>query len=304
MIKKWNIATAEGETAVSVRRRLAYFVVFIALCTCSVRAEEAPQKSSLCVMTYNLRFASPTGPNAWPKRRPLMHDVITNVAPDVIGTQEGLFEQLKDIAADLPDYSWIGVGRDDGKEKGEFMAVFYRKARLQPMTTNYFWLSDTPEIPGSTTWGNKNRRMVTTIKFHDLNTKKDFYLLDTHFDHEVQLAREKSADLVRQRVADLKTSLPILLIGDFNAGAGTNKAYFQLTGDKFFSDTWNIAKQRRGEGFGSSNSFKAVPRNGPRIDWILLRGHAEVDSEEIVTFSRDGQFPSDHCPVVARMKLE
>ena len=108
--------------------------------------------------------------------------------------------QLTDLAADLPGYDWVVVGRDDGKEKGEFMAVFYRKARLEPLTTNHFWLSDTPEVAGSTTWGNRNRRMVTRLKFRDRQTTQQFYLFNTHFDHEVQLAREKSAELVRQRV--------------------------------------------------------------------------------------------------------
>ena len=131
---------------------------------------------TLCVMTYNLRFASPVPPNAWPQRRPIMRELIQNVSPDLIGTQEGLHHQLQDMASDLPTYDWIGVGRDDGLEKGEFMAVFYRKKRLEPMTTNYFWLSDTPEVAGSSTWGNKNRRMVTTVKFRDLQTKQEFYL--------------------------------------------------------------------------------------------------------------------------------
>jgi len=127
--------------------------------------------------------------------------------------------------------------------------------------------------------------------------------LDTHFDHEVQLAREKSAELVRKRVEDLKTALPLLLIGDFNAAAGQNKAYHLLVDDNFFADTWKLAKERRGEAFGTFNGFKAVPKNGARIDWILVRGKVTVDDEETVTFSRDGQFPSDHCPVVAWLRL-
>ena len=145
--------------------------------------------------------------------------------------------------------------------------------------------------------------MVTVVRFRDLATKKEFYLLDTHFDHEVQLAREKSAELVRSRIEALKTPLPLLLIGDFNAAAGRNKAYSQLVDDNFLLDTWKLAKERRGDGLGTFNGFKAVPQDGRRIDWILARGKVSVDSEEIMTFSRDGQFPSDHCPVVARLRL-
>lgn len=286
--------------------RIAILVPIVALGAYAGGAEKGPTDppGTLRVMTYNLRFASPTGANSWPERRPLMHQLIEKISPDLMGTQEGLHNQLTDIGNDLPGYSWIGVGRDDGQQAGEFMAIFYRKARLEPASTNYFWLSDSPEVAGSTTWGNKNRRMVTTVRFKDLQRNKEFYVMDTHFDHEVQIARENSAALVRKRVAALKTDLPILLIGDFNAGAGKNKAYHMLLEDHFFADTWSLAKERTGEGLGTFNGFKSVPKNDTRIDWILVRGKWDVLREQIDTFSRDGKFPSDHCPVIADLRFE
>ena len=231
-----------------------------------------------------------------------MRQVIQQIAPDVFGTQEGVYTQLKDVAADLPDYDWIGLGRDGGS-KGEFMAVFYRKARLEPLAYDHFWLSDTPEVIASSTWGNTCRRMVTWVKFLDRQTKQEFLLWNTHFDHEVQVAREKAAKLVRERVAALDTRLPIILTGDFNAAGGTNAAYKILTDDGFFADTWMTAKERRGEGIATFNSFKAIQRNGVRIDWILTRGEFVVDATEILTFSRDGQFPSDHFPLVTKLRF-
>ena len=111
---------------------------------------------TLTVMTYNLKYASPSGPNAWPVRRPLVREVIQQIAPDVFGTQEGLYAQLKDIAADLPDYDWIGLGRESGS-RGEFAAVFYRKARFEPLAFEHFWLSDTPEVIGSGLGGQSGR---------------------------------------------------------------------------------------------------------------------------------------------------
>jgi len=274
------------------------------ICGSSVHADSATNASppSLCVMTYNLRYASPNPPNAWPTRRPLVREVIQSAAPDVLGTQEGLYAQLKDLASDLPEFDWIGTGRDGGS-KGEFMAVFFRKARLEPLAFDHFWLSDTPEVIGSTTWGNSNRRMVTWVKFRDRAAGTEFFLFNTHFDHQIQPAREKSAELVRQRVAGLDTKLPVVLIGDFNATAGTNKAYAILTAEKFFTDAWLSARERRGEGFGTFNDFKAAVPNGPRIDWILTRGNVAVDQMETVMFTRDGQFPSDHFPVVARLRF-
>jgi endonuclease/exonuclease/phosphatase family metal-dependent hydrolase len=257
---------------------------------------------TLTVMSYNLKFGSTNPPNAWPQRRPLMRELIEKVAPDVFGTQEGLYGQLQDLAADLPAFQWIGVGRDGGS-RGEFMAVFYRTARLEPLAFDHFWLSDTPGVIGSKTWGPKLARMVTWVKFRDRETKREFIFVNTHFDHQVQAAREKSAQLVRDRVATFDPKLPVLLVGDFNAAAGSNKAYVMLTEDKFFTDTWTTARERVNEGIGSFNGFKALQKGGPRIDWILSRGEVAADRIEIVTFSRDGQFPSDHCPVVAKLRL-
>ena len=254
-------------------------------------------------MSFNLRYASMNRPNAWPDRRPVMRECILKMSPDIMGTQEGVYPQLKDIARDLPDYEWIGLGRDGGS-RGEFMAVFYRKSRFEPMQFDHFWLSDTPDVVGSSTWGNTNRRMVTWVRFFDRNTKRDFYFFNTHFDHKVQEAREKSAALLRARIEKLKTDLPVIVTGDFNAAAGTNKAYKILTDEKFLTDTWLVATERKNEGIGTFNGFsKAVP-GGPRIDWILTRGNFSVESAEIVAFSKDGQFPSDHFPVVAKLTLK
>lgn len=256
----------------------------------------------LCVASYNLRYASSTPPNAWTERRPLVAEIIRTISPDALGTQEGLYEQIKDIATDLPEYNWIGCGRDGGNQ-GEFMAVFYRKARLQALSTNHFWLSDTPEVVASTTWGNKNRRMVTHIKFRDRQTGTEFYFFNTHFDHEVQTAREKSAALVRARVMALSTNLPIILAGDFNSAAGENKAYTILTVDNFFQDTWTKALVRRGDGLGTFNGFESMPIGSERIDWILTRGDLTIESAEIVTVKPHDQWASDHFPVVARLRL-
>lgn len=262
---------------------------------------EAPD-ATLRVMSYNLRFASPTPPNAWPQRRPLMSELIGRLAPDVIGTQEGVYAQLQDLAADLPAYAWIGLGRDGGS-KGEFMAVFYRKDRLEPLGFDHFWLSDTPEVTGSATWGNTHKRMVTWVRFRDRRTQAEFYFFNTHFDHKVEAARVKSAELLRRRIAALDPKPPVLLTGDFNAAAGTSEPWRILTQDGFLHDTWQTARERRGEGIGTFNDFKAVRPQGPRIDWILTRGEVATDRIEIVPDERDGQFPSDHFPVVAHLRL-
>lgn len=265
-----------------------------------VLAPAAGASDELVVMTFNLRYASPQPPNSWPQRRGVVKELIEQTAPDVIGTQEGLYQQLKDIAADLPRYQWIGTGRDGGS-RGEFMAIFFRADRLEPLEFDHFWLSDTPEVIASSTWGNTNRRMVTWVKFRDRQAGRDFYLVNTHLDHQVQIAREKSAKLILQRIDKLRTSLPIILVGDFNAAAGDNQAYTTLVGEGTFVDTW-IEAEKRGEEIGTFHDYRG-PRPGPRIDWILARGPVKCLFSEIVTFAQNGQYPSDHFPVVARLRL-
>ena len=252
----------------------------------------------LCVATFNLRYASNERPNSWAERRPVMRDCLRQLAPDLIGTQEGVHQQLKDIAADLPDYDWIGTGRDGGN-KGEFMAIFYRRDRFEPLTTNHFWLSDTPEVVASSTWGNTCKRMVTWVRFRERGSGREFYFWNTHLDHEVEVARQKSALLIRERITALKTDLPIVLTGDFNCAAGRSRAYDTLMKEGGFTDTWSSAKARENESFNSFHGFKEPKKNGVRIDWILARRAATVERAEIVTFAKASQYPSDHFPVAA-----
>lgn len=257
----------------------------------------------LVVMTYNLRYASTRAGEAWSERRPLVRDCIREVMPDLMGTQEGVYYQLKDVAADLPEYEWLGLGRDGGS-RGEFMAIFYKRERFEPLEYDHFWLSDTPEVIASTTWGNSNRRMVTWVRFLDRANNQEFYLLNTHFDHQIQEAREKSARLIRERAAKLNPALPIILTGDFNAAAGANPAYDTLVGDGFFADTWNTAKERKGDiTLNTFNGFNPAVRESQRIDWILTRGAVQTTAITISDYSRDGRYPSDHFPVVAWLHL-
>lgn len=264
----------------------------------SPNTNRVPQPAHLCVMTYNLRYASDKSPNSWAERRPVMRECLRNLQPDLIGTQEGLYTQLKDIATDLPDYSWIGLGREGGSHS-EFMAVFYKKDRFDPLEYDHFWLSDTPDVMGSTTWGHKNRRMVTWVRFLDRTSLQEFYLFNTHFDHEVQPAREKAAALLLQRVQGLTNQLPVIITGDFNAEAGNNKAYEILVNDQGFVDTWSAAREHRGQALATFHDFKTPTANGPRIDWILTRGPIETQAVETRLCQKGPQHASDHLPVVA-----
>ncbi len=184
------------------------------------------------------------------------------------------------------------------------MAIFYRTDRFKPLETKHFWLSDTPEIVGSAGWGNSVKRMVTWVRFLDRKTKKKFYLWNTHFDHRSQPSREKSAQLINKRVAALKTKLPVILTGDFNAVAKANRAYDTLTIRGRFADTFDSAKEKVNAGWNTFNSFRKIEKGKRRIDWILTKGPVKVNRTEIVLFGESKQIPSDHQPVTALLHLE
>jgi endonuclease/exonuclease/phosphatase family metal-dependent hydrolase len=272
-----------------------------ALSTSYASAEErAPGR--LRTMSFNLRFASTTEPHSWTVRRPVMRELLRREAPHIIGTQEGVFSQLLDIEPDLgPRYDWVGMGRLHGS-RDESMAIFYDARRLRPTEYDHFWLSDTPDVIGSNTWGAAFARMVTWIRFRDLaDGAREFYVLNTHFDHVSQYARERSAALIAQRMAGFDRSLPVVVTGDFNAAAHRNTAYDTLLGAGLV-DTWDTAAERSAL-YATFHGYKPLTPNGDRIDWILTSPGVTTHRAAINTFSVDGQFPSDHLPVQASLTL-
>lgn len=268
-------------------------------------AEPASHRGSteLHVMSFNLRYASDTPPNSWPERRPVMRRLLKRTQPDLIGTQEGLYGQLQDIEEDLPRrYDSIGLGREGGSH-GEFMMIFYDTKRLAPLEYDHYWLSDTPDVIGSKTWDGCCPRMVTWVRFRDLRTDEQFYAVNTHFEAFSADAREKSAVLLRDRLADFDPDLPIVATGDFNEAAtpgGT--VYDTLVTDGPFVDTWETAR-RRSELFGTFHGFGTPEPDGSRIDWILTTPDVKTRSAAINTYERHGQYPSDHLPVEAHIRL-
>ncbi len=195
-------------------------------------------------MSFNLRFASTAEPHIWTERRPAMRTLLHRERPHVIGTQEGLYHQVRDIAADLgTDYAWIGTGRGGGS-RDEFKSVFYDTRRLDPLEYDHFWLSDTPDVMGSNTWGGACIRMVTWIRFRDLqHGGREFYALITHLDNKSRYARTRAASLIADRIAGLDRSLPLVLTGDFNVAAHKGPVYDTLLGAGLV-DTWDTAAER------------------------------------------------------------
>ncbi|WP_085990870.1 endonuclease/exonuclease/phosphatase family protein [Oceanobacillus senegalensis] len=259
----------------------------------------------LNVMTFNLRYLNDhdASPHSWEERRNTVRQVIRSNQPDIIGTQEIVYQQVKDMEQDLPNYDWIGMGREGGS-KGEFMAIFYNQNQFTPLEYDHFWLSDTPDVIGSTSWGNTIPRMATWVKFQDNHSGKEFYFVNTHFDHRSVEAREKSAELISEKVKEFDPNLPVILTGDFNTRPGS-KPYNTLINEGNFVDTWVAAETRINEGIGTFNGFDDPTGGGKdnRIDWVLSKGNVTTTKSEIIDYQKNGQFPSDHYPVMAEVVL-
>ncbi|MGW1373218.1 endonuclease/exonuclease/phosphatase family protein [Streptomyces sp. NPDC002446] len=253
---------------------------------------------ALRVMTFNLRYASDTRPNSWAERRPVMRSLLRHEAPQLLGTQEGLYGQLRDIAEDLgPQYDWVGTGRGGGS-KDEFAAIFYDVRRLVPVEYDHFWLSDTPYLIASATWGNTVIRMATWVRFRDLRTGREFYALNTHLDHLNQYSRERSAGLITERLGGLDPALPRIVTGDFNVAAHKNPVYEAMLNGGTLVDSWDAADERSTQ-YATFHGYRPLVRDGDRIDWILTSPRVRTRRATINTYSAHGQFPSDHLPVQA-----
>ncbi|MGQ0815260.1 MAG: endonuclease/exonuclease/phosphatase family protein [Gemmatimonadota bacterium] len=263
----------------------------------------ATSAEALRAMTFNIRYGTaPDSNNAWPHRRGLTFRVIDDFAPIVLGVQEALRFQLDEIERQLPHFSEIGVGRDDGMQKGEYAAILYDRRRLEVIDQGTFWLSDTPDVPGSMTWGNKYPRIVTWARFRERTNGSAFYVFNTHWDHESQPARERGALLLLERIrARPAPTDPVIVMGDFNAGP-SNPAFQQLlTGAVRLYDTI-LTLHPNATRTGTYHGFRGN-RSGEKIDAILASPEWATLAAEIILLSENGVYPSDHFPVTATLLL-
>ena len=258
----------------------------------------------LRVMTFNLRYDNPAdGVNAWPNRKDWVASLVRFHGADVVGVQEALAHMLTDLDTRLPGFARVGVGRTDGRTKGEFSAILYRTDRLALLDSGTFWLSPTPQAVGSKGWDAAIERVATWARFRDRVTGCSHLHLNTHFDHIGEQARQESARLIRRRLATLANGLPVVMTGDLNADP-TSASYRILSRDTIAEALPPLADGfvvSRSGNYGPSSSwtaFKAI-EPGRRIDYILVSAPVTVLSHGILPDSWNGRFPSDHLPVLA-----
>ena len=253
----------------------------------------------LTVMSFNIRYGTADdGPNRWELRRGQLIDVLKRYDPDILGVQEALHSQIDEILQALPEFRMVGVGRSDGGQGGEYSAILYRASRLSPRQTATFWFSDTPDVVKSNTWGNAIERICTWALFDD-QLGRPFFVYNLHLDHVSQPSREKSVNLLLERIAARSPAAPVIVTGDFNTGESNPATQAML---KVFRDTFRVVRPDAAE-VGTANQFTLGKTSGDKIDYIFVERGAEVLSADIIRSSIDGRYPSDHFPVIARVRL-
>ena len=270
-------------------------------------AEAVPLR--LKVMSFNLRLGvAPDGDNRWEIRKSIVFNFLNTETPDVFGIQEGWEFQLEDILAAVPGYAYVGISRNNNI-LDEYSAIFYKTSRFSAGEGGTFWLSDTPEEPG-TKFSEQQCcvRICTWVQLFDSASGQEFYAFNTHYDYvAADDIQEKSSALIATRIGEIAGDKPVFLTGDFNTPVGDD-AYLILTGDMLYNgagitllDPWTelgIAEE------GSFHSFTGVATSGDRIDWILHSAHFAPLSAEVEHYNEDGFYPSDHFPVSAEIEMK
>lgn len=271
----------------------------------------------LRVISYNIRYNNPRdGSNGWPYRKERVAALLQNYAPDLIGLQEVLKDQLDDLVARLPAFAWVGLGRDDGQTAGEYAPIFYRRDRFDLVRAGNFWLSETPHQPGTLGWDADCVRIATWARLHHKASGNTLLMLNTHFDHQGEQAQVESALLLRRFLNDPAQRIPALITGDFNSTA-QSWPYEILT----------VSSEAAGFPLLDTMLHTQMPHVGPRATWannfsdpldgkidFIFIWHVpptadgthpalQVRQHAILADQSDGYYLSDHLPVMAEIEL-
>lgn len=269
-----------------------------------------PPAAPLHVMTFNIRLGTANdGEDHWTRRREFLFDVLKEQDADLVGLQEAFRFQVDEILAAVPQYAVVGVGRDDGRAAGEASCILFRRDRFHVSESGTFWFSDTPDVPGTRTWGNRYNRISSWARLIDRDGSA-FYIYNLHLDHEVQPSRERSTELLLARIQTRTyPTEPVIVTGDFNSGE-SNAALHRLTGvpgatgalPAPFVDTFRMLHPTE-KTVGTFTGFKFGAIDGDKIDYVLVQPGTAVTEATIVRTSRNNRYPSDHFPVTARFML-
>jgi len=268
-----------------------------------------PPKQDIDFMSFNIRYGTADdGENHWNKRKPLVFDVFTDHAPDVVGLQEALDFQIEEILEKHPQFASVGIGREP-EGQGEHCAILYLRDTFEILEQDTFWLSDTPETPSSS-WGNQLFRICTYARIENRANGSRFYIFNTHFDHRSESAREESARFLVERIANRKhPEDPYILMGDFNAGEDQTPILTLLgknngsphSNEAPLVDTFRVLHP---DALDVGTGTKWIGKvDGNKIDYVLAAPTTEVLKAEIIHDNDNGRYPSDHYPVKAKVRF-
>ena len=258
------------------------------------------------VMSFNIRYGTAKdGENHWEKRKEFVVETIKKFDPDVLGTQETVDFQRDYLSENLKGYSVFGVGRNDGKEDGEMMAIYYRDDRFTKLDGGHSWYSETPEVAGSKGWDTSLPRMVSWVKLKS-EAGQEYYFFNTHFDHIGPQARKEAAKLLVKWVAEKHADgTPVIFMGDFNSAEGSDPYQTLFESRRIqLHDTYRVKHQPNSEPEQTFGGFEAVKTGKGRIDWIGCTEDLEVIRAEIDRTARGEFSPSDHYPINAVLGIK
>ena len=258
-----------------------------------------PVEAQLKVMSYNIKYANENDEaNSWSQRKDHLSGQLQFYEPDILGVQEALYSQLTFLKNELNGYEFFGNARDDGAQKGEFSAIFYKTKKFELLKKGSFWLSSTPERP-SKGWDAAYPRICTYGKLLERSTGKEFWVFSTHFDHQGKKARKESAQLIHKKIREFnEDERPVILMGDLNLEPETREI-------KFLSSKYKDSKQVAEVNFGPEGTFNGYNFHAPvirRIDYIFTKDF-DVLKYGVLSDSKDLRYPSDHLPVLVHLDL-
>lgn len=279
-------------------RLLFALALLVSACTTATPTRTDP---SFRVMTFNIRLnIASDGENAWPARKNAVASMIRFHGADVVGVQEALPDQLRDLDALLPHFDRFGVGRAADLQ-GEHSAILYRRDRFELLAQGTFWLSETPEVAGSKGWDAAYERIATWGRLRDRRTRATFFLFNTHLDHVGAIARREGTRLLLQKVrAIVSDATPVIVVGDFNS-LPDGEPHALVVGSGF-RDAFSKTRCPHHGPTSTWNGFREI-EPARRIDFIFVSEEIEVLQHAILSDTFDGRFPSDHLPVIAEMRL-
>jgi len=277
-------------------------LLFVALLISSMISVNA---QTINVATYNMRndnnSEDSTHGNGWKQRYPVIAALIQFHDFDIFGTQECLYHQIQDISNKLPGYDYYGIGRDDGKHAGEHSEIFFKKDKFQLLAHGDFWLSQTPDKPSLGWDATCCNRICSWVLLQDKKSKKKFYVFNTHYDYQKDLARNESSKLILKEIKTIAGTQPVIFMGDMNGG-NESEWYKTIANSGILKDTYKEAKNPYTNN-GSFNGFGSTVKSDEIIDHIFVTKQFTVQKWGILTDTYHGKYPSDHFPVFAVLKL-